>query len=176
MALRLESEASRCGSVLARFANRGNRLERSMACRVSHPGGILLFTRSEHLGKRLVHQNRLPKQASILKHRGIRCSRNPGSFPLTPSLSDHILDVVSSFLLSRGRRLMPESFSSHDVLNWLPPKLHEQIHKSEAFARTLVREALVFGTLGLMYCQVEALSQGLFRIRFAWFSLSLPGD
>ena len=51
-----------------------------------------------------------------------------------PSVSDYILDSFSGFLLGKGKRLMdPYWPTDRDPLNWLPPELHEQLHKSEAF-------------------------------------------
>ncbi|KAG0600918.1 hypothetical protein M758_11G070700 [Ceratodon purpureus] len=62
-----------------------------------------------------------------------------------PSLSDHILDCVSCFLLNKAKELMGSSKYDR-ALGWLPPKLHEQLLRKESFAITLVREGLVFGT------------------------------
>jgi len=51
-----------------------------------------------------------------------------------PSVSDYILDSFSGFLLGKGKKLMdPYWPTDRDPLDWLPPKLHEQLHKSEAF-------------------------------------------
>lgn len=51
-----------------------------------------------------------------------------------PSLSDHILDRVSCFLLIRGKELLG-STKLDQALDWLPPKLLEQLHRKEAFVR-----------------------------------------
>lgn len=77
-----------------------------------------------------------------------------------PSLSDHILDRVSCFLLIRGKELLG-STKLDQALDWLPPKLLEQLHRKEAFAAMLLREGLVFGTLFLLYCQVNNSCRGL---------------
>ena len=54
--------------------------------------------------------------------------------PTPPSVSDYILDSFSGFLLGKGKRLMgPYWPTDRDPLDWLPPELHEQLHKSEAF-------------------------------------------
>lgn len=51
-----------------------------------------------------------------------------------PSVSDYILDCFSGYLLGEGKKLMgPYWPTDRDPLNWLPPELHEQLHKSEAF-------------------------------------------
>lgn len=51
-----------------------------------------------------------------------------------PSVSDYILDSFSGYLLGEGKKLMgPYWPTDRDPLNWLPPELHEQLHKSEAF-------------------------------------------
>lgn len=95
----------------------------------------------------------------------------PGS-----SLGDHILGCVSCFLVSRGRALMGRISPSHaDALDWLPPKLQEELLRSEAFTVALVREGLVFGTLGLMHGQVHNLCRRLFRIASAAREVPLPG-
>jgi hypothetical protein len=52
------------------------------------------------------------------------------------SLGDHILGCVSCFLISRGKALMGRISPSHvDALDWLPPKLQEELLRSEAFVR-----------------------------------------
>ncbi|KAG0603664.1 hypothetical protein M758_10G111600 [Ceratodon purpureus] len=166
MALRIESLAvPRYGYDVGGVLNIVNR-----PCEVSC--GVLHHEQQasragELFGKKLRCPKLQREAVTMRRRRRIGCSAAMPSPAITygpPSLSDYILDRLSTFLLSRGRMLMPESSSSSDLLDWLPPKLHEQIHKSEAFATMLVREGIVFGALGLMYCQVDAFCRGLFRI------------
>lgn len=103
--------------------------------------GHRFATVQEFRGSVLTLRKGLQYQNNLLKRRGgIRCLGS-NSTPLAngpPTLSDYILDRVSSFLITQGKTLMPKTMSGDDPLNWLPPKLHDQIHRSEAFVSSLI--------------------------------------
>lgn len=121
---------------------------------------------SSHFLRRLVIRcpNSVPQQ--LLKFRRVPMASS-GTAP--PSLSNHILDCVSGFLLNKAKELMG---SSH----WLPPQPLEQLLRKESFATALVREGLVFGILGLMYCQVNNSCRGLCRMVSATRRVSKATD
>ncbi|KAG0624155.1 hypothetical protein M758_3G228000 [Ceratodon purpureus] len=168
MGVHIGISAVRCryeGSLVeGRISNSASRrvIDRELDCcwQVDGQGRGVGFSRGFRL-ERIRSTGYCPKG----QRQRIICSSSAVKATPASSLSEHVLDRVSCFLISRGRELFGRiTSSSADALNWLPSELHEELHKSEAFAIALVREGLVFGILGLMYCQVDNVCRRLFRI------------
>lgn len=82
----------------------------------------------------------------------------------TCQVGDHLLDDLSTYIIRRTYNLI----SNHLPLDWdplafLPLNIQSNLHKNEALATLLLREALVFVFFYILYRQVNRFCKWLYR-------------